>query len=80
MSGWPCHFFAETTMPNRRKRTIQFEYDGSGDFRLNAQVELRRRLHKPYLWYGVGYAIVTPFGTKLGTIECVDGAMRLVED
>ena len=69
---WPCTVTIEATMPDKRSRKITAEFDGNegnGNIRENAIKSLRKRMRKPWLWYGVGFIIHKPFGTLEGVFE-----------
>lgn len=68
---WKCKLTMSACMIDKRHRKIEFYYDGAdGETQELGVKALRKRLRKPYLWYGVGYEILTPLGMRIqGTFE-----------
>lgn len=69
---WPCTVEIESTMMDKRNRKLKVEFDGDangGNIRNNAIGALRKRMRKPWLWYGVGFLVHKPFEQIEGIFE-----------
>jgi hypothetical protein len=67
-----CHFYAEATMPNKRKRKLDFKFEDDcfyASVKTHATIALNKRLRKPHLWVGVQCVITMGEKQIDGVIE-----------
>ena len=80
ISKWPCTYKATATKMDGNNIYISGPFDGFNDIVGNAETTLRKRLRKPWQWYGVGITLLTPLGQAVECIiECNDNGQLILQ-